>query len=377
MEAPPPLPTEEDDIVEDAESQNRMRQFPCPACGARLEFKPSDGELNCPYCGHNEVIPHSDEEIEEQDFDAVLASLEQAQETEEVTVVNCNDCGASVDKPAGLTSFECAYCGAPIVAQEHCATRVKPQSLLPFKVERPKAQQLFKEWIGGLWFAPNNLKKRASVVETLKGMYVPYWTYDSRTVSHYTGQRGEHYYVTEHYTDSEGKSRTRQKRRTRWYSVSGVVYENFDDVLVLASTSMPRKLADELEPWDLKNLQPYSDEYLSGFSSQAYQIDLKEGFGRAKHIMDDAIRDEVRQDIGGDEQRIRTVRTNHRDVSFKHILLPTWLSTYRYNGEPYRFMVNGRTGEVQGQRPWSIIKIACAVLVILAVIGGVIYIANG
>ncbi|MDP6959814.1 MAG: hypothetical protein QF645_13495, partial [Planctomycetota bacterium] len=290
-------------------------------------------------------------EIEELDFQKVLAEVSLEEESPSQKVVKCGDCGAESTLDPNVTSDECPFCGSPVVVQEGSEKKIRPKSLLPFKVEQKEAGDLFRKWLVGLWFAPNKLKHLARRDKPLDGMYIPYWTYDSNTTSYYTGERGVDYYTTETYTDSEGNTRTRQVRRTRWYSVSGCVWNSFDDVLVLASNSLPRKYADELEPWDLKNLTGYSEDYLPGFRTESYQVDLEEGFGRAKEIMDSSIRSSIRRDIGGDHQRIHSVSTQYDDITFKHILLPIWISAYRYNQKPYRFLVNGRTGEVQGERP--------------------------
>jgi hypothetical protein len=208
-------------------------------------------------------------------------------------------------------------------------------------------------------------------------MYVPYWTYDADTISYYTGERGDDYWVTESYTTTEnGKTvtKTRQVRKTRWHRVSGVVFNVFDDLLVLASEGLPTKCAEKLEPWDLENLVPFDDKYLAGFRAERYQVDLKEGFEKACGMMDDAIRTAIRRDIGGDHQRIHSVNTRRQHLTFKHLLLPVWLSAYRYGGKPYRFLVNGRTGEVQGERPWSVWKILLLVLGVAAA-GAAVYFA--
>ena len=145
---------------------------------------------------------------------------------------------------------------------------------------------------------------------------------------------------------------------------------NFDDILVLASRSLPPKQADALEPWDLKNLVPYGDEYLSGFLAESYTVSLEEGFRKAQGIMETAIRAAACRDIGGDHQRIHSVRTWYQNITFKHILLPIWISAYRFKEKVYRFLVNGRSGEVQGERPWSWVKI------LLAVLGGLVVAAG-
>ncbi|MBN2446800.1 MAG: hypothetical protein JXO22_08740, partial [Phycisphaerae bacterium] len=245
---------------------------------------------------------------------------------------------------------------------------IKPRSLLPFKIEKDAARAHYRHWLRKLWFAPGALKNFARIEERLAGTYVPYWTYDARTTSYYTGQRGEHYYVTV----GSGKNRHRE-RRTRWYSVSGTVWNRFNDVLVLGSRSLPRKHADRLEPWGLTELVPYDDAYLSGFTAESYTVDLAAGFAEARKIMEEQIRATVRGDIGGDEQRIHSINTQWDAVTFKHILLPIWISAYRFKDRTYRFLVNGRTGEVQGERPWSWIKILLTILVAIIVIGGAAY----
>jgi hypothetical protein len=211
------------------------------------------------------------------------------------------------------------------------------------------------------------------------GAYVPAWTYDSDTYSNYTGERGDDYWDTEFYTTFEnGRSvtRTRQVRRTRWTSVGGQVHDAFDDVLVLASRSLPERYANALEPWDLPSLVPYRDEYLSGFAAETYQVDLVQGFETAKQIMAGQIRQTIAADIGGDHQRINSVDTRYRKVTFKHVLLPVWISAYRYQERVFRFLVNARTGEVQGERPWSAMKIAMLVIAIIVAVGIALIVFN-
>jgi hypothetical protein len=126
----------------------------------------------------------------------------------------------------------------------------------------------------------------------------------------------------------------------------------------------------------LQNLVPYRDEYLSGFVAESYQIDLPEGFEIARSIMDGTIRQLVTRDIGGDEQRISSVNTSYDNITYKHTLLPLWISAYRYQERIYRFLVNARTGEVQGERPYSVVKIVLLILAILLVIIGIVLIAR-
>lgn len=355
------------------------KQFKCNQCGAKVQFAPGTEVMKCPYCEAEVRIPSSEEEIVELDFVAFLRDAEQGEETHEQRVVRCAQCAAQFELPPNITSTECPFCGSNVVQEGASRKTLKPKSLLPFKIDQRGAWERFRGWIKSLWFAPGDLKRYAQTEGKLNGMYVPYWTYDFDATSFYRGERGDDYWVTESYTTTEnGKTvrKTRQVRKTRWHSVSGTVWNTFDDLLVLASQSLPRKHTEALEPWDLNNLVPYGDEFLSGFRTEQYTVDLAQGFERAKDIADDAIRATIRRDIGGDHQRIHSVRSRYDEITFKHLLLPVWISAYRYRKKVYRFLINARTGEVQGERPWSWIKITLAVLGIAAVVAVCIILGN-
>lgn len=339
------------------------RQFPCSQCGAKVEFAPGTDTLVCPYCTHETSIPASGELIVEHDFAATLADLERSATTEEVPSVTCTSCAAHMQPPPAKEAFPCPYCGSSIVVKAGSEKLIKPQSLLPFKVPREQATQLFRKWLHSRWFAPNALKQFARLDDRLLGLYTPYWTFDADTVSRYTGQRGDTYVVR------VGK---RTQTRIRWRPVAGTVSRKFDDMLVVGSESLPRDLAEKLEPWDTGSLVPYADEYLSGFLAERYQVDLRQGWGRAVERMDEIIRKDVKRDIGGDHQRIHTLSTHHSAITYKHVLLPMWICSYRFRDNVFRFLVNARTGEVQGQRPWSAVKIALAV-VAAAIVAAIIY----
>jgi predicted RNA-binding Zn-ribbon protein involved in translation (DUF1610 family) len=358
--------------MEAPSQQQTHRQFPCTNCGANLQFAPGTHALACPYCGTTNQIAASTERVEELDYRAALATVP-PEELHEQLAVRCNTCGAETTLKPNVTASRCPFCGSAIVAQAMSRRLIKPQALLPFHVTHDQAGELFKRWVASRWFAPSELRHRAERAE-INGVYMPAWTYDSDTTTHYTGQRGDDYWDTETYTAFENGrhvTRTRQVRKTRWRSVSGTVFEHFDDVLVLASRSLPEPYASELVPWDLVNFVPYQDAYLSGFVAESYQIDLPQGFEVAKPIMADHIAALIRMDIGGDHQRIGSMDTRYADVTYKHALLPIWISAYRYRDRTFRFLVNARTGEVQGERPYSWVKIALLILAILAVLAAV------
>ncbi|MEO1574402.1 MAG: primosomal protein N' (replication factor Y) - superfamily II helicase [Pseudomonadota bacterium] len=354
-------------------------RFPCRQCGALQVYRPGTAALECSYCGHRSAIEVRDGLIVEYDFDEALRTLADAPPAGHRPSTQCENCAAEFDFDEHVHAGECPFCGTQIVEGTGVNRHIKPESLLPFSVNEQAALQAYRKWIGKLWFAPGALKRHARQEQKLTGVYVPYWTYDSHTSTRYQGQRGDNYTVQQSYTTVEnGRTvrRTRTVTKIRWRPVSGRVQRFFDDVLVGATLSLPRKITDRLRPWDLGNLEPYNEKYLSGFRSEVYQVDLDEGFDQAVSIMNGVIRGDVARDIGGDHQRITHLHTDHRDTTFKHLLLPVWSAAFRFRKKTYRFVVNGRTGKVQGERPYSVIKIALAVILGAAAAGALLYVAN-
>lgn len=352
-------------------------QVSCESCGADLAFTPGTHALGCQYCGHEMHFSDPKAQVqgnEEIDLEHYLNQFDAASEHIEVHAVRCGGCGAETELAAGQQSGSCPFCDAAlIVAQAKTKQAIKPKLLLPFAIGKKEARAAFKTWVSQRWFAPNNLKKQTTHMEGFKGIYLPYWTYDCDTYSNYTGERGDHYYVQVESKDSEGRRVTRREQRTRWRSVSGSVNSVFDDILVPAASNLPEDDLNALEPWPLENLVDYKDEYLAGFVTQTYDVDIKQGYQKARVIMDDAIREHIRADIGGDEQRIMSVQSHYRNTTFKHVLLPVWVSAYQYAGKSFQVIVNAQTGEVRGQRPWSWVKISAAVISVALVIAGMMY----
>jgi predicted RNA-binding Zn-ribbon protein involved in translation (DUF1610 family) len=358
----------------------RGRTFPCEKCGADVEFDIGTQSLKCPFCAHvTEIRKDPARSVSEQDYAAQLKRLAQHRRDEKpltgvegIHEVRCDGCGANVAFQGTLTSTECAFCGMPIQREKvHDASdRVPVDGVLPFQFPQAKAKESLAQWVRTRWFAPTEFKTRGAEGK-FSGLYVPYWTFDALTSNRYTGERGEAYYVPVR----TGKTTTMQ-RRIRWYPASGSFRLPFDDVLVVAAKGLPLDLIRKLEPWPLARCKPFGPEFLAGYLAQTYDVPLDAGFLEARERMDEAIAAETRRQIGGDEQRVHSIRSDYDAITYKHLLLPVWLLSYRYKETTYRVVVNAVTGEVQGTRPWSAWKIAFFVLACLAVLGGVIAIAN-
>jgi DNA-directed RNA polymerase subunit RPC12/RpoP len=341
-------------------------RFPCQQCGAMLHYAIGTNSLECRYCGHFNRIVDKRVQIDELDYHEALLKLQTSKKIRpETNIIQCPNCAAQFAMDAHIHAGECPFCSTNVVTSTSHAKPIKPKALLPFKITADQAKASYERWLSKLWFAPNELKKFSRSDTSLNGVYIPYWTYDSDTVTAYSGERGDVYYVTQMVTvvvDGRRVRRRRQVPKIRWTPVSGRTNRHFDDVLVGATRTLPRKITDWLEPWDLENLLPYTEEYLSGFSSEVYQVELDQGFNHAQTNMDRIIKGDVKRSIGGDQQRIRRLQTTHSETTFKHVLLPLWSAAFDFRGKTYRFVVNGRTGKVRGERPYSVVKIALAVV---------------
>jgi hypothetical protein len=362
----------------EAIDNGRGRIFPCDQCGADLEFAVGCQRLKCPFCGYEKDLEFAqDGEVAERDIDQMLAKLAELrlqgvtflQQTSEV---RCESCGGQVTFSGPLTSSECPYCATPIQRENiHTSElRVPVDGVLPFLVDHQRAAECLKTWVRSMWFAPNEFKKKG-VEGKFQGVYEPYWTFDFETYTRFDGQRGDHYWVTV----GSGKDE-RREQRTSWSFRSGDFHRFFDDILCFASDGLPPWMTQQLEPWPLEKCQPFNQQFLAGFLARTYDIPLEIGLKEARSRADSALDSDVRQRIGGDEQRVDRVQTRYNAVTYKHLLLPLWLLVYRYNGKIYRLAVNGGTGEVQGERPYSIWKILFAILIGLLIVGEIVLLAR-
>lgn len=357
-------------------NKENINRYQCENCGGNMIFDPKVGMLRCPHCDSTREIPRGDAPIEERDFYAFLRPENQRLQkmATDAMQVSCSSCGATVVFIPPTTATSCDFCSAKIVAQPKAADPLlAPESVLPFAVTNKDALAALNAWTSSRWFAPSQLKTMAQA-DKADSVYLPFWTFDSDTSTDYTGERGEDYQVSETFYEN-GEERTRTKTETNWYRASGNVYRHFDDVPVPATVSVLPKYIGKLS-WNFNELVPYEPAYLSGHLAQTYQVPLEEGFERFKQLIEGTIASDVRSDIGGDRQQIHSMHTDYSNITFKHLLVPVYAGAYRFNNKVYQIIVNGKTGEVYGERPYSWLKIGCLVIFILFILLIIIGIAS-
>ena len=344
-------------------------QYPCSKCGANVEFAPGTTVLQCPYCGAQTPLQPTGVRVREHAYAEFAGLPRKPVATLAPHVFQCRGCGAVTE--SDKLSDRCQFCNAPLVADGAEGDMVTPEAVLPFELDQARLREALRKWASSRWFAPSGLKK-VTAAESSRSTYLPHWTYDAYTVSAYQGERGDHYWETETYTEN-GETKTRQVQRTRWHSVRGMVDHGFDDVLVVGTSKVAPKHLAALEPWPLPSAEAYRPEYLAGHETLRYDVEPEQGLAEAKKTMQTVIQEDCRRDIGGDEQRVHNVDTEYRDLMFKLMLLPVWVACYLHAGKTYNILVNGRTGEVAGERPYSAAKIAAAIVLALLVIAAVIF----
>lgn len=357
----------------------------CDNCGGALAWSAEKGQLECGSCGALRDVPedaHHPEQgfIVEHDLEANLARQKpRGRLGAGMRQIKCNECAAVVEFPDGVTATKCSFCDSPsVLASEARTDHYVPESLVPFGVNKDQSVAAFKKWLGGLWFRPGDLKEKADVDE-LRGVYVPYWTFDAQVTSRWSADAGYHYYVDESYTVTEnGKSvrKTRKVQKTRWQPASGQRHDAYDELLVCASKGLPADLARQVSTFETGALVAFAPHYLSGYSAESYQLELRDAWREAQERMAASQVARCKGDVPGDTHRNLRATHQYASATFKHVLLPVWVAAFRYNDKVYRFLVNGQTGRVAGKAPYSVTKIVLFVAAIVAVIAAIVILAT-
>jgi DNA-directed RNA polymerase subunit RPC12/RpoP len=359
-------------------STEQTRTYPCASCGGQLNFDIASQKLRCPNCGNYYDVSAPNTPVRSRELQGAMQQLRELQRRQEgpnvtgMREVKCQNCGGETEFAGSLTATKCPYCATPIQRDDvhNAPARLPVDGVLPFRVDEKQARKLIEKWVTKRWFAPNDFKKYREV-GAFSSLYTAYFTYDANTATQYEGERGIDREVRVG-TDNDGNAI--YETQTTWYRVSGQVSNEFADLPVLAndSESLKRQRIKELEPWPLEQARSYSGEFVAGHLCRTYDKDAEQALPEAKQEMEKAIDRTVRSDIGGDRQRVHGLRTAWNYLGFKHLLLPIWLLTVVYMNRPFQVYINGLTGEVQGDRPWSKVKLAvaiiCAVLLVILII---------
>ena len=336
--------------------------YKCPGCGATLEFDPQSQMLKCAHCGTESKIDF-DTQITERSFEEIFNCQ---QWTGDVKIIQCQNCGAKEVLEKTEISSSCPFCGSPSVLEVDELAGIKPDTAIPFKMSKQTATQKCLKWLKSRLFAPSQFKKDVKI-KSLKGCYLPTWTFDCQTTVFYEGRLGKRY--TETYVVN-GKTMTRTK--VRYFNVSGRLDKSYNDIYVKGSEAVDEKFLQRIQPFDMNDYVKYDDKLLAGFEANHYTIQPIDAWHQAEDMIKNACYHEIVARYGADEVSYLNLNLVHNQQSFKYLLLPVYISATNYKNKLYNQYVNGVTGKVSGRVPKSPLKISLAVLLGTALFAGLL-----
>lgn len=351
---------------------NTHTLYECDSCGGIMEFDVKTQSLKCPNCDNLKDLTNDKSTIIEHSLEIDDKRKIKAPEKSTSSMI-CNGCGANIELESHITGIKCPYCGSSYVIADNQMDTLIPDGIIPFKVNKNEVKVTFNNWIKKLWFAPNELKHLYQV-GGFQGIYIPYWTFDANSSCYYTARVGKN--RTVYYKDEDGNEKT--KIEIDWYDISGHVNHFFDDIQVPASSRYKKGFFQEIEPFNFNQLESYSAEYIAGYLSENYSIDLEEGHNEALSIMKKELNSLSRKHakIGYDAVSYINITPKFYDETYKYLLLPVYSTSYSYKNKTYIVLINGQTNEISGDYPKSWIKITAFILALCALIGFFIYIIN-
>ncbi len=361
------------EIKEEGKYLRDVVALPCPSCGSQLNYSAEKKKINCNHCGYLEDVNPANDMVVEQKLNEFLECSEAFNPQQiDKSVYHCDNCGSNIMVEPERVKLRCGFCGSDRVNLEAFEHRYhQPIGIIPFYESLDAAQSAFKKWIQKGIFHPNKLKKSATI-ENLHGVYLPFWTYDAETFSSWSGEAGYHYHET-HRVRVNGRMQTQQVQKTRWEYRNGKLQHFFDDILVAASNGIEQSMVERILPFRLEEVVNFDPRLMIGWEAEVYDMEVNTGYEKADKIMDYKIRHMCSAQLGGDTQRNLNIQSQKSDQTFKHIILPLWVCSYIYRDKVYRFLINGQTGRVYGQKPLSWFKIGFCILLFILFIAAIIW----
>jgi DNA-directed RNA polymerase subunit RPC12/RpoP len=350
--------------MEEEVKSRKSSYVQCPSCGAVMRFDPKTNSLKCDYCDTTTALDESHlarrwdyNENTEIDFDS----------WGDVNHFRCATCGAVSVLPSYEMSPECPFCNSSNLIAEEEIKGLRPTGVLPFKIDKDDACLKYKDFIKKKWLAPSKLRKNFKV-STMKGIYIPIFSFTSDTDTNYSGVLGKYYYVTV----GSGKNR-HTERRIRYFNVSGAISRLFEDMQYEVSSNLEQKDLQKLGFYDVGNAVEYDRDYFAGFCSERYTESLDKTWNKAQVDMKKTIEHQIISQYNADVVRTLDMRTNYANRRYQYLLVPMWKCKYNYKKKFYDFFINARNGETTGKAPLSPLKVTGLVLLIMGVLVGLAF----
>ncbi len=340
--------------------ENATDTAKCPACGAEMIFSPAKQGLECPYCGNERAVDTS--RICDEVAIGEMFSRRNAEWGAETHVFRCENCGAKEVLGKTEIAKACPFCGTTNITKADELSGLRPNGVVPFAIDTKTATEKVLAWGKRKFFAPRAFKQSMKP-EKIRGTYMPAFTFDTLTITSYSGRLGKYY--TRTVRGRDGKVHT--YRELRHFTVSGRYELFFDDLLVQASTRVQQRDIDKISPFHTNASNEYSSEFLHGYTAQSNEKSGEQCWQEAQVRMSPAIRRGILSRYDYDVVDHLNVHTTYLDVKCKYLLLPLYVGHCNWKEKLYNFFINGKNGKVTGKTPVSGWKVA-----LVSAIGAVI-----
>ena len=330
-----------------------INEYKCPSCGGAIEFDSHSQKMKCPYCDTEfdlETLKKYDEQLSKEaeqkddisDWQTDPGKQWQEGETDGMNVYTCKSCGGEIvsDENTGATS--CPYCGNPVILTERFRGALRPDMVIPFKLDKKAAKEAYYKHIKGRPLLPK-VFRRENHIDEIKGIYVPFWLFDADVAA------DARYKATKVRTWSDSDY---DYTETSYYSVDRSGNMSFVSVPVDGSSRMPDDLMESIEPYKVADAVEFQTAYLSGYLADKYDVDAQKSTDRARERMKESAQDVLRDTVKGYASVIpenTNVRISGGDA--KYALYPVWILNTTWRGKKYIFAMNGQTGRMTGDLP--------------------------
>ena len=327
-----------------------LQEFKCPCCGGAVEFNSKLQKMKCPYCDTEydmetvkEVMNEETEEASDQmEWNTAAGSAWQNGEAGDLVSYICKSCGGEIVCDRTTAATACPYCDNPVVMQEHFAGMLRPDCVIPFKLDKKAAKEAYQNHLKGKVLLPGAFKDKNHIDE-IKGVYVPFWLFDAEA------EAKVRYRATRVRTWSDSNY---EYTETRYYRVLREGNLGFEHVPVDGSTKMADDLMESIEPFDFSEAVDFQTAYLSGFLADRYDVDAEQSIERANERIKKSTESAFADTVHGYSSVIPEVSSVHlSEGRSKYALYPVWLLNTTYQNEKYTFAMNGQTGKFVGNLP--------------------------
>ncbi|MBO5870011.1 MAG: hypothetical protein J6Q89_04605 [Clostridia bacterium] len=329
---------------------SNLQEYKCPCCGGAIEFDIESQNMKCPYCDTEfelDALKSYDEALktegtDDMNWETNAGSEWQEGETDDMRVYSCKSCGGEIVGDGQTAAIECPFCGNPVVMMGQFSGALKPDYVIPFKLDKDAAKKALLKHYEGKRLLPKVFKNQNHIDE-IKGIYVPVWLFDADANANirYKATRVNTWSDSD-YTYTE----------TSFYSVLRGGDIGFERVPVDGSSKMADDLMESIEPFDFSQAVDFQTAYLAGYLADKYDVDAEQSIERANARIKKSTEDAFASTVQGYTSVIaENSSVQLQNGNTKYALLPVWILNTNWNGQKYTFAMNGQTGKFVGDLP--------------------------